>query len=142
MFARASFAALTLAVLVGAAAAESVTTVRAIRSHSLLAAEDLVLAEADVPGGLTSIEDAVGQEARVTLYPGRPILAAQIGEPAMVERNQLVRMTYASGALNISTEGRALDRASIGEPVRVMNLASRQVVSGAVAADGSLVVGQ
>jgi flagella basal body P-ring formation protein FlgA len=49
-------------------------------------------------------------------------------------------MTYASGALNISTEGRELDRASICEPVRVMNLASRQVVSGAVAADGSIVV--
>jgi flagella basal body P-ring formation protein FlgA len=134
--------ALVLAALAAAADAQSVTPVRAIRSHTLLAAEDLVLAEASVPGAVAAIAQAVGQEARVTLYPGRPILAAQIGAPALVERNQLVRMTYASGALRIATEGRALDRAGAGEPVRVMNLASRQIVTGAVAADGSIEVGR
>jgi flagella basal body P-ring formation protein FlgA len=134
--------ALILAAVATGADAQSVTAVRAIRSHSVLAADDLVLAEASVPGAIAAIEDAVGREARVALYPGRPILAAQIGSPALVERNQLVRMTYAQGALSISTEGRALDRAGVGEPVRVMNLASRQVVTGAVAADGSIEVGR
>ena len=33
------------------------------------------------------------------------------------------------------------DEAGAGEPVRVMNLASRQTVSGTVAADGSIEVG-
>ena len=51
-------------------------------------------------------------------------------------------MTYVDGPLRIVTEGRALDRAAAGEPVRVMNLASRQTVTGTVAPDGSIEVGQ
>ena len=51
-------------------------------------------------------------------------------------------MSYASGPLRIVTDGRALDRAAAGELVRVMNLASKQTVTGMVAADGSIEVGQ
>jgi flagellar basal body P-ring formation protein FlgA len=125
----------------GAVFAQSVQPVRAIRSQTVLQADDLTLDDETVPGALASIEDAIGKEAKVALYPGRPILEAQLGKPALIERNQVVRMTYMSGPLNIVTEGRALDRAAAGEPVRVMNLASRQTVSGTVAADGSILVG-
>ena len=93
-----------------------------------------------MPGAVGAIEDAVGQEAKVALYPGRPILESQLGAPALVERNAVVRMSYAGGPLRIVTEGRALDRAAAGEPVRVMNLASRQTVTGTVAPDGSIEV--
>jgi flagella basal body P-ring formation protein FlgA len=124
----------------GTVLAQAVTPVRAIRSQTILSADDLTLAEAAVPGAIAEIAAAVGQEARVTLYPGRPILTSQIGAPALVERNQLVRMTYSQGALSIVTEGRALDRAGAGEVVRVMNLASRQTVTGTVTTDGRVEV--
>lgn len=126
-----------------AALASSVMPVRAIRAQSMLSPDDLELSDdAAMPGAVQSIEDAVGMEAKVTLYPGRPILEAQIGPPAVIERNQPVRMTFAQGPLLITTEGRALDRGGVGEPVRVMNLTSRQVVMGSVAADGSVKVSQ
>ncbi len=51
-------------------------------------------------------------------------------------------MSYVNGPLRIVTDGRALDRAAAGEMVRVMNLASKQTVTGVVAADGSIEVGQ
>jgi flagella basal body P-ring formation protein FlgA len=51
-------------------------------------------------------------------------------------------MSYASGPLRIVTDGRALDRAGAGEFVRVMNLTSKQTVTGVVAADGSIEVGR
>jgi flagella basal body P-ring formation protein FlgA len=120
--------------------AQSVTPVRAIRSQTVLAAEDLALADEAVPGAIAAIEDAVGLEAKVALYPGRPILLSQVGAPALVERNAVVRMSYMHGPLRIVTEGRALDRAAAGEAVRVMNLASRQTVTGTVARDGSIEV--
>jgi flagellar basal body P-ring formation protein FlgA len=126
----------------GAVLAQSVQPVRAIRAQTVLAAEDLTLVEETVPGAVGAIELVVGQEAKVALYPGRPILESQLGAPALVERNAVVRMTYAEGPLRIVTEGRALDRAGAGEAVRVMNLASRQTVTGTVAADGSIEVGQ
>jgi flagella basal body P-ring formation protein FlgA len=125
----------------GAVLAQSVTPAHAIRSKTVLAPEDLVLAEETVPGAIAAIEDAVGLEAKVALYPGRPILSSQLGAPALVERNGVVRMSYMRGPLRIVTEGRALDRAAAGEAVRVMNLASRQTVTGTVAPDGTIEVG-
>lgn len=126
----------------GVVFAQAVMPVRAIRSQTVLAPEDLTLSGEEVPGAVAAIEDAVGKETKVVLYPGRPILMAQIGEPALVERNATVRMIYMSGPLRIVTDGRALDRGAAGEPVRVMNLSSRQTVTGTVAADGSIEVGQ
>ena len=122
------------------AEAGTVVPVRPIRGQSVLSAADLTLSEEETLGALTSIEEAVGKEARVTLYTGRPILASQLGAPALVERNQLVRMTYSDGPLSITTEGRALDRAGVGEEVRVMNMTSRQVVTGQVTPEGGVVV--
>jgi flagella basal body P-ring formation protein FlgA len=126
----------------GAVLAQSVQPVRAIRAQTVLAPEDLTLVEETVPGAVAAIELAVGQETSVALYPGRPILESQLGAPALVERNAAVRMVFVDGPLRIVTEGRALDRAAAGEPVRVMNLASRQTVTGTVAPDGSIEVGQ
>lgn len=139
--ASAIFLILVCALSAGAVFAQSVTPVRALRGQSVLAAEDLALAEEAVPGGIAAIEDAVGLEAKVALYPGRPILASQLRAPALVERNAVVRMAYRSGPLRIVTEGRALDRAAAGELVRVMNLTSKQTVTGVVAVDGSIEVG-
>lgn len=137
----AAFFSLLIAVLAaGAVLAQSVEPVRAIRSRTVIAAEDLVLSSETVPGALTMIQQAIGKEAKVALYPGRPIMPAQIGSPALVERNAIVRMTYFQGALRIVTEGRALDRAAAGAQVRVMNLASRQTVTGIVEEDGSIEV--
>jgi flagellar basal body P-ring formation protein FlgA len=140
--AAALFSLFVVMLAAGAVLAQSVQPVRAIRAQTVLAPEDLTLVEATVPGAVGAIELAVGQEAKVALYPGRPILEGQLGAPALVERNAVVRMTFVDGPLRIVTEGRALDRAAAGESVRVMNLVSRQTVTGTVTADGSIEVGQ
>jgi flagella basal body P-ring formation protein FlgA len=116
--------------------------VRAIRAQNIIVQTDLTMLEDSVPGAITSMSDVVGREAKVTLYAGRPIRFDQIGAPALIDRNQIVPMKFGTGLLSIRTEGRALDRAGIGERVRVMNLSSRQVVVGVVTADGSIEVGQ
>ena len=122
--------------------AQAVAPVRAIRAKSIIGPSDLEILDHDAPGAYTDIDDLVGMEARVTLYTGRPIKVDQVGPPALIERNQLVRMNFSRGPLNITTDGRALDRAGIGERVRVMNLTSRQIVSGLVGEDGSIEVGK
>lgn len=138
--ATAIFLILVCAMSAGAVFAQSVTPARAIRANTPIDPGDLVQAEEPVPGGVETIEDATGMEAKVALYPGRPILESQLRQPALVERNAMVRMSYASGPLRIMTDGRALDRGAAGEIVRVMNLTSKQTVTGVVAADGSIEV--
>ncbi|MCE6960930.1 flagellar basal body P-ring formation protein FlgA [Cereibacter sphaeroides] len=134
-------AAVILLLLAGAAQADSVVAARTVRALSVLGPEDLAMQPDDIPGALTDMLQAVGQEARVALYAGRPVRAADIGPPAIVDRNQIVPLAYALGALDIRAEGRALARGGVGDVIRVMNLSSRTTVSGRIAEDGSVRVG-
>ena len=125
----------------GVAQADSLVATRVIPAQSVIVAEDLTLVAAEIPDALAAAEAALGLEARVTLYPGRAIRAGDVGPPALVERNGLVVLEYRAGALTIRAEGRSLARATSGEPVRVMNLASRSTVTGRLGSDGVVRVG-
>lgn len=121
-------------------AADTLIAKRTIRSQAILGPEDVAVIPETVIGALISPDEALGQEARVVLYAGRPIMAQDVGPPAIVERNQIVPLTYAQGGLRILAEGRSLGRAGVGDTVRVMNLASKTVLSGRVTPDGSVSV--
>lgn len=127
-------------VLAQAAAAEVLVPARNIRPKEIIAPSDLMVKNVDVPGAVTTMDEVVGQEARVALYVGRPIRQGDFGPPAIVERNDLVTLIFRNGTLTIATEGRALGRGAEGEAIRVMNLSSRTTVSGRVRADGSIEV--
>jgi flagella basal body P-ring formation protein FlgA len=120
--------------------AQTVVAAHAIRARSIIMPEDLAVLDIDTVGGIADAEDIIGLEARVNLYAGRVIRVSEIGAPAILERNQLVIMVYNIGLLSISAEGRVLDRAGVGDLVRVMNLDSRLTVTGRVLFDGTIEV--
>lgn len=127
-----------MALLAPAAPADSVVAARLIRSQTVIAAGDVTLRDEDTPGALADMADAVGKEVRVNIYAGRPVRAADLATPALIERNQVVTLNYSHGGLTIATEARALDRAGPGERIRVMNLGSRSTVTGVVMVDGTV----
>jgi flagellar basal body P-ring formation protein FlgA len=127
--------------LAAPASAESLVATRTIRAKSLIAPEDLTLVSAELPGALSDPDQAIGLEARVAIYAGKPLRPGDLGPPTLVERNQLVTLVYLSGSLAISTEGRALARGAEGDAVKVMNLGSRNTVTGRVGPDGAVYVG-
>lgn len=133
--------ALLLLALAAPVSAESLVATRTIRAKTLVAPEDLTLVSAALPGALSDPSQAVGLEARVAIYAGKPVRPGDLGPPTLVERNQLVKLVYLSGGLAISTEGRALARGSEGEEIRVMNLGSRNTVTGRIGPDGTVYVG-
>ena len=132
---------IALLLMAGPVVAESVVATRTIRAQTVIGPEDMALVDAALPGALDDPALAIGLEARVAIYAGRPIRAADIGAPALVDRNQLVRLIYLSGGLAISAEGRVLDRGAEGDVVRAMNLGSRSTVQGRVGPDGAVFVG-
>lgn len=134
---------LILGVLILAApelGAEILVPVRTIRAKEIIGAADLVTKEVSVAGALSDPHEVVGQEARVALYPGRPVRAGDIGPPAIVGRNDIVTLVFKQGPLRIMTEGRSLGRGAAGETIRAMNLSSRTTVSGRIQTDGSIEV--
>ncbi len=121
--------------------ADSVVATRTIRPHALIGPDDLTLVAAELPGALDDPAKALGLEARVAIYAGRPVRQGDLGPPTLVQRNQVVALVYATGGLAIATEGRALARGSVGEVIRVLNLASRTTVNGRIGRDGAVYVG-
>ena len=132
-----------LALLLAAAPtqAQSVIAARTLRAETVITADDVTLSEETIQGAHTALADVIGLETRVALYAERPIRTGEVGPPALVERNQVVPLLYRAGGLVIQAEGRALDRAGLGKTIRVMNLASRQTVTGQIRADGTITVG-
>ncbi|MFK7939521.1 MAG: flagellar basal body P-ring formation chaperone FlgA [Roseovarius sp.] len=124
----------------GPVAADTVFAARTIRAQSILTAQDLILKNVNVPGAIADPSAIIGQEARVALYADRPIRLGDVGPPALVDRNQIVPLVFATDGLMITTEGRSMARAGVGEHIRVMNLSSRNTVMGLVMADGRVLV--
>lgn len=121
------------------ATADTLIASRTIRSQAIIRTGDVTVVKDEVPGALGSIDAVLGMEARVILYAGRPIRRGDVGPPAVVERNQIVTLRYATGGLSITAEARALDRAGVGDRLRVMNLASRTTVTGHVTSAGEVI---
>jgi flagella basal body P-ring formation protein FlgA len=120
---------------------QTVVAVSGIRAQTVITADMVALTDADTLGAASALDQVVGKEARVNIYPGRPIMPDSLGAPAILERNQDVVLRFSRGALTILSEGRVLQRAGVGERVRVMNLDSKAVIFGRVGADGVIEVG-
>lgn len=132
---------LALALFPGAANADSVVALRTIPAKSLVSGADIGLVDAVIDGAFTDIEQAVGLEAKSTIYAGRALRPSDLVSPTLVERNQTVRLIFRTGSLTIVADGRALTRGAEGDVIRIMNLSSKATVSGTIAPDGRIIVG-
>lgn len=121
--------------------AETLVAATTIRGSETIGPDDVAIQPGITLGALSSPADAVGMEARVNLYPGRPIRPGDLRPPAVIGRNDVVTLQYSDGGISIVTEGRALDRAAVGERLRVLNLASRATVTAIATGPGRAEVG-
>jgi len=140
MVARAILVAGALGALVQSlpAAADTLVATRTIRATQTIGSQDVTLMAGDTPGALRDPAEAIGLEARVALYAGRPIRHSDVGPAAVVERNQVITLVFRQGGLAIMTDGRALGRGGVGDVISAMNLGSRNTVSGVIGPEGAL----
>lgn len=88
------------------------------------------------PGAAQRPDQVVGQQLRRPMASGAVFMAADLGAPAMVEKNGLVTMLLEAPGLSLTAQGRALGTAPRGSMVPVMNLASRSITEGQVIGPG------
>lgn len=132
------FSALVFLVFPFASLADAVVPTRTIRANDMILRNDVTVKNIANGDAFSRPDDVIGQEARTTLYAGRPILFDDVGPPALVARNQIVSLKYIADGIVIMTEGRALQRGGIGDRVRIMNLDSRATLFGQVEKDGTV----
>lgn len=122
------------------ASAETLVAARTLPAQTIIGPSDLLLRDINIAGSESDPLLFIGMETRVALYAGRPVRAADVGPPSIVDRNQIIGLIYEQNGLRISTEGRALARAGPGDVIRVMNLTSRNTVRARINDHGIAVV--
>jgi flagella basal body P-ring formation protein FlgA len=122
-----SLAAFVLLQLSAVSAPEptSVTVTGPLAAGAVAAAEDI-----ETPG--KTADEFAGKTLRRSPPAGAVPHSPDARSPVLVARNRPVRLEFERGALTITADGRALSNGSEGEMVRVLNLASRVVVTGVV----------
>ncbi len=130
-----------LAISPGPLRSETLVAATTIRGATPIGPRDVAVISEVVPGALSDPREAIGMEARINLYPGRPIHPTDLQPPAVIDRNDIVTLRFVASGLMIVTDGRALDRAAEGDRLRVINLSSRMTVTARATGPGAAIVG-
>ena len=115
---------------------------RDIARGEVLEASDLAFGNATgtamMNGTITSMDAAVGLEARRVLHAGETLSASDLRRPVIVTKGETVTMTFAAPGVELTAMGRALGEGGIGDTVTVQNPASYRMVSAVVTGPGTV----
>ena len=131
-----------LALFLGAAAPETDISIvvldHAVEPPDRLAASDFVDSRmpAAAARGALGLHDLVGMEVTRRLAAGSIVRTSDIIRPQLVRRGEPVTITVRSGALLISTAGRALSGGAAGAVVRVVSVATNHTLDGIIEGPG------
>jgi flagella basal body P-ring formation protein FlgA len=81
---------------------------------------------------LTDADRLIGQEVRRGTNAGQPVRAADIRSPILVTKGSIVTMVLQTPKMQLTSKGRAMEDASLGDGVRIMNTQSKTVVEATV----------
>lgn len=81
---------------------------------------------------LTDANRLIGQEVRRGTNAGQPVRGSDIRAPLIVSKGSIVTMILQTPKMQLTSKGRAMDDASMGEAVRIMNTQSKTVVEATV----------
>lgn len=120
-----------------------VVAARPLPSGKQLVAEDLSLQMAELtqlPAGVIgNQQDALGKVLSSGVVAGNPLRQDMLRAPILVRQGQSVRLIAQGAGFKVSSEGRALNNAAIGQQVQV-KAQNGQTVSGVVKPDGTVEV--
>jgi len=118
---------------------------RPMAPDEVITAADLTwveLSHAQVPpGSITEPAEIVGAQARRLLAAHRVLSGRDLGPPLLVRRGRPVELIYARPGLYVTALGVAQENGALGDPVRVMNGASRRHLQGIVSGPDEVALG-
>jgi flagella basal body P-ring formation protein FlgA len=94
-----------------------------LRRDHVLTAKDLEYAalpkNAEEAKHFTDIKDLVGKQLRRSLSTHQPVVEDLLGEPVVIERNQLIEVEAVSGQVVVKTSGKSLTGGSVGDLMEI-----------------------
>jgi len=122
------------------AMADMLVLARRVPPGTLLDVSDLATAHVRLAATHVAVvelpEQARGMALRHPVAPGQPIPLADLVRPPAVVRGALVAMQLDGPGLTLTAQAQAMDDGAVGERIRVLNPASRAVLSALIDAPG------
>jgi flagellar basal body P-ring formation protein FlgA len=116
------------------------TLARDVKRGDLIVEADIEWAEARggrAPfGAADSMADLIGQEAKRDLRAGLAVRTSDVKTPSVVKKGERVLLVFEAMGLRVTTEGRAMTDAALGDQVRVMNLHSNRSIDAVATGPG------
>jgi flagella basal body P-ring formation protein FlgA len=124
---------------------EALTYTRSLNAGEMVQAQDLTFSKvaafavpADAPGDAARV---IGKIAKRPLRSGVAVSAQDITASQMIKRDDVVEIAYSDDGVNLILQGKAMSSAAAGEPVSVMNTASKKVFQAVAVGPDQAVVG-
>ncbi len=107
-----------------------------LRSGDIISKNDITwieVAEASLSSDtVTSIDEIIGLTPRRYIYADGLIKKSEVQAPIIVKKGEQVTMSLASGKLNVTAKGRALDNGAKGDTIRILNKSSNRIIEAKV----------
>ena len=120
-----------------------VATTKPISQGQIIGADELSVLKGDLallpPGIITDAAQAVGKSSAVSIPAGTPLRQDSLRNLPAVRQGQIVRLVSEGAGFQISSEGKALNTASAGQPAQARTQ-SGQMVNGVAKAGGIIEV--
>jgi len=142
-----SLTAFSAVCLVGAAAADTGQVRIVVPAHEIARGETITdsdLTYVNVAGGalmsgtVTSFDSLKGMQTRRLLHTGEMVRADDVRHPIVVQKGQVITMTFDAPGVDLSATGRAMSEGGIGDTVTVQNPASYRMINAVVTAAGTV----
>ncbi len=92
-------------------------------------------------GPVQTVTEAAPADTALAAQPTARAAYRPGAAPQVIARNDMVRVTYQVGGVNLAVMGKAMRSAGLGEPVAIMNTASNRVIDAVASGPGQAIAG-
>ena len=122
---------------------QTLTFAHNLEAGEIVQAQDLSWSKAvDTPLDAPRDPDAViGMAARRPLREGTAVTLHDVAAPQVIKKGDMISVVFNQGGISLTLQAQALDNATPGQPLTVMNLVSKKVIQAVATGPGEAIVG-
>jgi flagella basal body P-ring formation protein FlgA len=122
---------------------EVLTWARSLNAGEIVQPEDMVWGKAaGAPSDAPRDADAIiGMAARRPLREGASVSLRDVSAQQVIKAGEMVQITWSSGGITLSLQGKAMSAAAAGQTFNVQNTVSKKLIEAVATAPGQAVTG-
>lgn len=121
---------------------EAPALTRTLASGAIISAGDIAVQPVPLKfadsGNVATVDQLVGKQLQRQSRAGMVLKVSDIADPQLIGRSDVVTVYLHQGTLTLTIKGTALNAASLGQAVAVLNPISKKIIHGTARADGAV----